>query len=293
MEQVLRSIYQERASSPDTLGVILVEKRMPGDPVTDTFDAILLIITANEDIPIYTKHYTDGQEKAAMHVISEKQLQKWVLVGSKRKVVDWLFYGKVYFDRNEYVEQLKTALHSYPSYGRHIKMGLELSKLVRGYMEGKTYFEQGNHLDAYHHVVQSLHHLARLAVVEEGSFPEVTVWSQVKKIDPSIYKLYEELIMSEEPLEKRLELLFLASEFFIHNRTMDGSRHIRSVMATKQRWTIQELHENEELEMYSINLEVFIEFLIEKGLIHVIETDSKNDFIFHREYSVNRDRLEQ
>ena len=27
MEQVLRPIYQERASSPETLGVILVEKR--------------------------------------------------------------------------------------------------------------------------------------------------------------------------------------------------------------------------------------------------------------------------
>ena len=81
-------------------------------------------------------------------------------------------------------------------------------------------------MDAYHHVVKSLHHLARLAVIENGLFPEVTVWSQVKKIDPAIYKLYEELIMSEEPLEKRLELLFLASEFFIHNRTADGARHI-------------------------------------------------------------------
>ena len=59
-----------------------------------------------------------------------------------------------------------------------------------------------------------------VAVIENGLFPEVTVWSQVKKIDPAIYKLYEELIISDEPLEKRLELLFLASEFFIHNRTL-------------------------------------------------------------------------
>lgn len=57
MEQVLRSIYQERASDPETLGVLLVEKREEGDPITDTFDAILLIITADETTPIYTKHY--------------------------------------------------------------------------------------------------------------------------------------------------------------------------------------------------------------------------------------------
>lgn len=286
MEQVLRPIYQERASFQETLGVILVEKRGKGDPITDTFDAILLIITADEEIPIFTKHYMDGNGKAAMHIISEKQLRKWLLIGSKRKVVDWLFYGKVFFDRNEFVEQLRTELQEYPFYGQKMKMGLEFSKLVRGYMEGKTFFEQGNYMDAYHHVVKSLHHLARLAVIENGLFPEVTVWSQVKKIDPAIYKLYEELITSEEPLEKRLELLFLASEFFIHHRTADGARHIMDVMATQEIWTIQELHEHEEVRMYSIDLEVFIEFLIDKGFIQVVQSDSKNELIFHRDYRV-------
>ncbi|VDG99398.1 Uncharacterised protein [Lysinibacillus sphaericus] len=114
-------------------------------------------------------------------------------------------------------------------------MGIELAKLVRRYMEGKTFFEQLHYMDAYHHAVQSLHHLARLSVIEKGILPEVTVWSQVKKIDPSIYKLYEELIMSDEPIEKRLELMFLASEFFIHNRTEYGARHILEVMSQKRR----------------------------------------------------------
>lgn len=286
MEQVLRPIYQERASSPETLGVILVKKRRKGDPITDTFDSILLIITSDEENPIYTKHYTNGIEKSAMHVISEKQLRKWLLLGSRRKVVDWLFYGKIYFDRNEFVEQLKKELEQYPFYGRKMKMGLEFSKLVRDYTEGKTFFEQGNYMDAYHHVVQSLHHLARLAVIENGLFPEVTVWSQVKKIDPAVYKLYEELTMSEEPLEKRLELLFLASEFFIYNRSADGAGHIIEVMTEKENWTIQELHEHEELRMYSIDLEMFVEFLVEKGFIQVVQSESKNEKIFHRDYKV-------
>lgn len=287
VEQVLRPIYQERASHPDTLGVVLVEKRVKGDPLTDMLDTILLIITADEEIPIFTKHYTDGSENAAMHIISEKQLRKWLLLGSKRKVVDWLFYGKVYFDRNEFVENLKTELQEFPFYGWKFKMGLELSKLVRAYMEGKNFFEQHNYMDAYNHVVKSLHHLARLAVIENGMFPEVTVWSQVKKIDPAIYKLYEELITSEEPIEKRLELLFLASEFFIHNRTADGAEHIISVMSRKSHWAIQDLHEHEELQMYSIDLEVFIEFLVEKGFIKVVQSESKNELIYHRDYRVN------
>ncbi|MFE6169079.1 nucleotidyltransferase-like protein [Viridibacillus arvi] len=286
MEQLLRPIYQERASHPNTIGVILIEKREEVSPITDTFDTILLIITKESDRPVFTKHYTFKEKKAAMHIITEKQLNKWLLVGTNKKIVDWLFFGKVLFDRNEYLSNLKKELKEFPFYGRKIKMGIEFAKLIRRYLEGKVCFEEKNYLDAYNHVVESLHHLARLAVMDKGLYPEVTVWSQVKQIDPAIYKLYEELITSEESLDKRLELLFLASEFFIHSRTADGATHVIEVMSQKDFWTIQELHEQEELKNYSVNLEVFIEYLIDKGYISVERVETKGNNIYHRDYRV-------
>lgn len=288
MEQILRPLYQERASQETTLGVILIEKREDISPITDTFDSILLIITKENETPVFTKHYTYMDKKAAMHIITEKQLHKWLLLGTNRKIVDWLFNGRVIYDRNEFMEKLKTELKEYPFYGRKIKMGLEFAKLIRRYLEGKMFFEEKNYLDAYHHMVESLHHLARLSVLENGLPPEVTVWSQVKKMEPAIYKLYEELISSDEPIDKRLELLFLASEFFIHSRTQDGSQHIREVMEKQSSWTIQELHEQEELKNYSSNLEVLIEFLIEKDLIAINGVKTKSECIFHRYYSNKR-----
>lgn len=286
MEHLLRPIYQERASQPNTLGVIIVEKKEDVSPITDTFDTILLIITKENLVPVYTKHYTFENQKAAMHIITEKQLHKWLLVGTNKKLIDWLLSGKILFDRNEYVSNLKQNLKDFPFYGRNIKMGIVFAKLIRHYLEGKVCFEESNYLDAYNHVVESLHHLARLAVLDKGIYPEVTVWSQVKQIDPEIYKLYEELITSEETLEKRLELLFLASEFLIHSRTADGARHIVNVMAKKDFWTIQELHEQEELKNYSVDLEVFIEFLISKGYIQAEKVETKSNQIFHRYYKV-------
>ncbi|MET3576309.1 nucleotidyltransferase-like protein [Bhargavaea ullalensis] len=284
MEHLLRPIYQERAGDPDTLAVLLIEKREKLDPVTDTFDAILLIIARDAERPVYTKHYTDGAEKAAMHVVSEKQLKKWLLLGTNRKIVDWLLFGRILFDRNEYIETIKREMKEFPFYGRQIKMGLEFARLIRHYMEGRMFFEQENYLDAYNDVVRSLHGLARLSVIESGLFPEVTVWSQVRKIEPAIYKLYEELVLSDEPIEKRLELLFLAGEFFIHSRTEDGARHIVSVMSERPVWTIQELHEQEELRNYSADLEVFIEYLIEKGYIDAVQEPAKDGRIDHRYY---------
>ena len=70
MEQILRPLYQERASQETTLGVILIEKREDISPITDTFDSILLIITKENETPVFTKHYTYMDKKAAMHIIT-------------------------------------------------------------------------------------------------------------------------------------------------------------------------------------------------------------------------------
>lgn len=291
MEQVLRPIYQERASQPNTLGVILIQKREEQSNVTDTFDTVLLIIVKEAEKPVLTKHYLYEGNKVALHTVTEKLLRKWLLIGSNKKVVDWIFFGKVLFDRNEFLHKLKIELQEFPFNGRKIKTGIQFSKLIRRYLEGKEYFDKGSYLDAYNHVVDSLHHLGRLSIIDSGLYPEVTVWGQVKNIEPAIYKLYEELVMSSEPIEKRLELLFLASEFLIHSRTQDGARHILDVMKKKEAWTIQELHDHSELVNYSVDLEVFVEYLVDKGYILIEPVIAKSEMIFHRHYKVNTDAL--
>ncbi|HCG4536370.1 nucleotidyltransferase-like protein [Ureibacillus chungkukjangi] len=289
MEHILRPIYQERASQSDTLGVILVTKREETMSVTDTFDAVLLIVVKEAELPIYTKHYLHEDKKMAMHVITEELLNKRLNVGLDRRIVDWIFHGKVMFDRNEYLSNLRLKLQEFPFLGRKLKTGIQFSKLIRRYLEGKEFFNRGNHFDSYNHVVDSLHHLARLAVIENGLYPEVTVWSQVKKLEPSIYKLYEELVMSTESLEKRLELLFLAIEFLINSRTHDGAQHILETMLSKDTWTTQELHNHNELKYYAKDLEVFVEYLIDKGYIIVESKLSKSGLIYHRHYKVDKD----
>ncbi|EGQ26136.1 MULTISPECIES: nucleotidyltransferase-like protein [Sporosarcina] len=288
MEQILRPVYQERASLPDTLSVLLIENQREDDPITDTFDTILFIITSNNEVPIQTKHYTDGKLKAAMHIISEKQLTHWLLVGTNKKIIDWLVLGKIYFDRDEYAERLKQQLSAEPLFGRNIKMGMELAKMIRAYNEGKIHFERKRYMDAYLRAINSLHHLARLVAIKANTLPEETVWSQMKKIDPAVYKLYEELIGSEEAVEKRLDLVFLASEFFIHNYTNEASEHLLGILNKKESWNIQELHEREELSLYSSDLEFFIEYLVDKQLIETVSVPSKNDLLFHREYRLAR-----
>lgn len=292
MEHILRPIYQERASQPDTLGVILINKREEAPNSTDTFDAVLLIIVKYAETPIFSKHYTYGDTKMVMHIITEERLRKWIFIGSNKRLVDWLFHGKIMFDRNEFLFKLRSELQEFPFFGRKIKTGIQFAKLIRSYQDGKELFERAHYLDAYNYVVASLHQLGRLSVLDAGHYPEVTVWAQVKRNDPAIYKLYEELVMSNESLEKRLELLFLAGEFLINSRTNDGAQHILETMLAQEYWTIQELHNQAELSYYSTELEVFVEYLIDKGLIKVESVIAKNDAIFHRNYYVDRQFVE-
>jgi hypothetical protein len=285
MEDILRPIYQERASSPSTLGVLLIKKDANSSTLTDTFDYILLVVTKDHDHPVFTKHYIYKDIKAALYIVSEEQLQEWLLLGSNRKVVEWIYNGKVLFDRNEYMQELKQELKEFPFYGRKIKMGMEFAKLIRRYMDGKAFFEKKHYLDAYNHIVHSLHHLARLEIIEQGIFPEITVWNQVKHIEPQIYKLYEELVYSEESLEKRLELLFLASEFLIFSRTEAGTQHFIEVMKSKDKiWTISELMNEPKLKYYSVDLGVMLEYLIEKKLVDVVMEETKGQEVYHRYY---------
>lgn len=286
MEDILRPIYQERASQSNTLGVLMVEKKQNSSHTTDSFDVILLVIVKEADQPLFIKHYSYNDKKAAMHVIAEAQLQEWLLLGSNRKIFEWLHNAKIIFDRNEYVANLKTELREFPFYGRKIKMGLEFAKLIRRYVDGKALFESHQYLDAYNHVVHSLHHLARLSVIDNGLHPELTVWHQVKQLEPEIFKLYEELVNSEETLEKRLELLFLASEFMIHSRTRIGTAHLMDVLSNKEYWLFNEIMNEKELSHYSVDMVVLLEYLIEKHLVDVVNIETKGQGVFHRGYQV-------
>lgn len=286
MEDILRPIYQERTSHPGTLGVLLIEKGHHTIPTTDTFDQILLMIVKDADEPVFIKHYTYEGQKAALHIVTEKKLREWILLGSNKIIFDWLYNGRVLFDRNEYINELKTEIKDFPFYGRKIKMGLEFAKLIRRYMDGKAFFEHHHYLDAYNHVIHSLHHLARLSIIEKGFHPEVTVWKQVKQIEPEVYKLYDELVNSDETMDKRLELLFLASEFLIHSRTKIGTVHLVEILEEREYWTFHDMISHSELAKYSVDLGMLLEYLIEKGIIGVKNVETKGQVIFHRHYYV-------
>ncbi|MBQ0140921.1 MAG: hypothetical protein KBT36_16720 [Kurthia sp.] len=286
MEHILRPIYQERASDSNTLGAILMEKVDELSPTTDNIDSILLILVAEAERPVFTKHYTYGEKNAAMHIVTEKQLRKWLLLGTNKKLINWLVDGRVLFDRNEYVYKLRQEMRNNPRYGRNIKMGIEFAKLLRRYQESKVSFDQLDYLDSNVQMLETLNHLARLSIIEEGVYPELKVWEQVRLYNVDVYQLYERFVIGSGSLQQKLQAVFETTATLIRSKVEESSRHIVSVMTKQEKWSIQELHEQEELKDYSVNLEVFIEYLIDKGYIDIERVSTKSEDVYHRYYKV-------
>ncbi|MGY0692508.1 nucleotidyltransferase-like protein [Virgibacillus sp. FSP13] len=286
MEDLLRPIYQERASDANTLGVLLIEKMKPNSPITDNFDVILLIVVKDAIQPWHVKHYEFDGKTAAMHIVTKELLMKWIDTSGYRKAIAWLIYGKVIFDRNEFIANFKEQLREFPHEKRNLRKAIEFGKLVRSYTDAKDLYESAQYKDAYSRIVHSLHYLARLAVIEKGYHPEVTVWSQVKQIDLEVYKLYDELIGSNEELKKRVQLMILATDFVISSRAEVSAKHLLDIIRSKDdAWTYGELKSDPLVSPYALDLTAMIAYLIEKEIIQTELTETKGVGVYHRKYT--------
>ena len=83
MEDILRPIYQERASQSNTLGVLMVQKKQKSNHITDSFDEIFLVLVKEAEQPLFIKHYTYHDKKAAMHIITEATVAGMVTIRNK------------------------------------------------------------------------------------------------------------------------------------------------------------------------------------------------------------------
>ncbi|RLL40330.1 hypothetical protein D8M04_19005 [Oceanobacillus piezotolerans] len=288
MENFLRPIYQERASDLNTLGILTVEKTKPNSPETDNFDIVLLIIVREAEQAWYVKHYESENETAALHVIMEEKLINWIDTSGYRRAVEWIINGKVVFDRNEYITHLKEKLREFPEDNRSLRKAMEFGKLVKNFNEAKALFDSEEYKDANSKVLYSLHYLARLAVIEKGFYPEVTVWNQVKQIDLEVYKLYEEFIESKEDLKKKIELMVIALDFVIKSRAELSVEHLLDIMKEREEpWAYAELINMPEIKNYKLDLSAMISYLEEKGVISAILEETKGKGVYQRKYKIS------
>lgn len=150
---------------------------------------------------------------------------------------------------------------------REHKLLIEFSKFLRRYLQSKEYILENHSLDAYNNILEALHHWARIVIIEAGIHPEVTVWRQIKSINPGVYKLYEELTMSKETIKQRVQLVLLACEFSVMSKMERCCKRVLDLLSSStEAWSLQELQQSEVLSDIKLELPLLLNKLVKKQL---------------------------
>lgn len=282
MENSLRPVYQEYIDDVHTLGILIMEKTKPNS--LDNFDVIILIVINDSEQSWQVEHYEIERKITALNVVTERLLMEWIDTNGYHSVIEWIIYGRKIFEHNEFICNLKEQLRDFPTKKRDLRKTTAFGKVIKSYSEAKNLYESNQYKDANSKILYALHHLARLAVIEKGYYPEVPIWSQVKQMDLEIYKLYEEFIEGNEAIEKRIQLMIIAMDHVISNRAKEAVKHLLDVMKKNTAWSYGDLTKLPAIMPYRLQLSEIISYLIEKDIIGIVLEKTKDKAVYKRKY---------
>jgi hypothetical protein len=261
---------------------------IPSSSSNDGIDERYLIVgQTTKENQLTVKRYVYNGKNIEKRWISKDYLVKSATTGSNRQMTQWILAGEILHDPMNFIQTLREELSDKSSLSYRRKMYIEFAGFVSTYSEAKGYLKSGQQLSAFNSMLQSLYHWARLAILEAGEHPEVTVWEQVKHIDPSVYKLHEEFVTSKEPLDKRVELLLLATEFSVLSRMETCVQLIIDILRSKaQAWTVDEILNHPNMGDPTVDIYPLLEKMAKRNLVK--EGTVIKDGLYEKCYSATR-----
>lgn len=262
-------------------------KQLPS--LTDGFDTLLLIVTNDLSLNNHTTNYIRDDSRIQERWIDQSSIEQWIRHGVNRNILHWLLKGEILLDQNTYLEGLRHRILEFPEDLREHKLLVEFSLFLRKYLQSKEYILDEHLLDAYNNILEALHHWARIVIIEDGYHPEITVWRQIRAINPGVYKLYEELTMSKETLKQRVQLVLLACEFSVMSKMERCCEAFIQILRENEiPLSTDELQQHAQLVELKTELPLLLNKLVKKGLIKEVAVliDEENSEIELRYTSV-------
>ncbi|WP_228728194.1 nucleotidyltransferase-like protein [Brevibacillus composti] len=261
-----KQFLQTWQSRQDVQAVVALPEHIKIPPFHEKA-AYLVVVNSSEDHPAVRQLLTK-EEVILEQQVSVWELEKGIIHGLDENLVTWIQHGEVVWDKDNYIVRLKQRLHRAPESLRKRMLCREYSRLLHAFQATRDFLQEGMILDAYHALLKALYAWAKWIVYHAGEQPEYAIWKQVKQLDPSLYKLYEELTLNHEELEKRVELILLPMEFFLSSRMKESVRYLIEVMETRRGpWKLYELAEHASIAKYGIETSLLIEKMVQRSLV--------------------------
>jgi len=257
--------------APGLIGVMLIDNPYRYNPLIDGLDLLLLAVVERDGRERSVRHVRKEGKRVQIRTVAAAALDEWIAGVESRSIIPWIVRGEILMDRDGYLERVKQRVIDFPEELRRQKLAAEFSAFLRTFLHAKQDLQDGNILDAHSNVLAALHHWAHISLIEDGVHPELTVWAQMKKYNPGIYKLYEELTTSMESLEKRVQLVLLACEFHVMSKMKSCCRLLLDIIESREEpWSVGELMARPELKPLRLDLSLLLRKLVTRGLIREV-----------------------
>lgn len=215
-----------------------------------------------------TEHWKWGESRVEVHRIHPQRLEEWLADGDDDRWCQWLVQGEILADPGGWLSRLRQQLRDRPQAVRERRMLAEFSRFVETCVQAKQDMKEGRVPDAFSRIVASLHHWARLVLVEAGRLPGLRMWEEVRQVNPGLCKLYEELMTSAETPDQRVQLLLLACEFAVQTKMRTSCALLLRILASRREpWTVRELERHPDLQGFGLNLGLVLQSLVKRGCI--------------------------
>ncbi|WCK55360.1 nucleotidyltransferase-like protein [Aneurinibacillus sp. Ricciae_BoGa-3] len=263
--------FQPIFISDSVLSMIRIAPQNRESSLIDGFDEMLITVVEDAENRVDVKNMMVNGVNIQMVQLDKRYLSDLMETRMHRRLIQLVMQGEVLYDDYQYINTFREKFSTHPSKFQERTICIEFSHFLQRYLEAKEFVRNGLLLDAYNSVFHALEHWARLTILEAGEIPETVVWQQVHSIDYSIFKLYEELITSTDPLEKRIELLLLASEFSVISKIEKCSKFLLDTMREDSKsWSISELMAHPNFKGIQINLVLLLNKLVTRSLLQEV-----------------------
>lgn len=292
MEHIKKQLLELYVGQQDVRGLVLMHNTERYPFHTNEYVYYLLVVSTSSNIAHKVEHLEIQQERIFVRTIHLKNLENATTMQSRYNVMDWLMSGEIIWDHNHYLEEMKQCIIKFPDKLRNQRKLCEFSGYLESLYQAKRNLAEGNELDAYSQILISIHHWAHIVLIEEGIHPELTVWKQLRKVHPGVYKLYEELIASPETIKQRVELVILACEFTVMSKMKQCCEYLLDIMQEREEpWSINDLEQHPELQFIVDDISLVIQKLVQGHHVKevaVINNESLDNNIMELQYIINK-----
>ncbi|PTM56404.1 nucleotidyltransferase-like protein [Desmospora activa] len=268
-EQIYPELKKEIELNSNAVGALIIPSPPAHLTAVEPVDLLLFVLVRKTPQQATVYHYRSWRIKTVW--VSWSCAFASIINGERGDYVEWILHGEILYDPERKVEELATIVQRFPTEYRSKKMCIELCSLLEGYQRSRWHLKLGEVMDAYLSIQETLKRWGRLAVMEAGEFPRQDLWNQIRRLQPGIYKWYQELASGGESPEQRIRLVLLAVEYAVISKLEWYGRYILNLLQQqKEMWSLGELNEQFDAENISIDLSLLMEEMVKRSLVEEI-----------------------